>query len=571
MWRQLLVRLLQGVLVGLTIGGATGFALQMAAWPDHPLADMTHIMGWVQNVQRAGPERVYEGTYPASYLIYPPGMAYVYQASLAFAERVPPSGYTGDEWLRYCVKLAPIAGHAALVLALFGIVAAAAGFWRGWLAATFYAWNPAALFDAAYWGQTDSLIALGLVLALAALFAFPGWWPLRAGGRWRLWPQLSPLLSGAIVGIVLAAAGLTKPQAWIFLPLLLWIAWRRLGPLGLSSLAAAAGAAAWLIVQPWVRAGPERVGEMFSVFANLNQVMPSVSANGHNLWWLRIPGLAVSVLDWEPLGGIGAWESPHPMTFATAGRLGFGLFALLPLLRLAGPLSLRLAFACAGYTATAYFMTITQVHENHLFNAVPFMAAAAALDGWLALPFVVVSLSSFLNLALHDFLIGETMAATLSAWLPWLGWHGPLDWQTGNALLNVAGFALFTIVLLRRPPAGAQSAASLRRRARLVLLGGVALAGSALGGLLLVLRNEAAAKRLWTRIAESALRAGPVEAHLGRATPAEQLLARAAVEYANLLQTLAGIAAIVGAAAVLAGVWWLLCAYWARYHGDDRR
>ena len=152
------IRLCQLILVVLSLGGALALAAQIATFPDHPLADMTHITNWVRNVRDHGVENVYTGTYPETYMIYPPGMAYAYQAAGTLAERIPPmAGVTPDDWLRFCVKLIPIAGHGVLALALFGLVAIAGGFWRGWWALTLYAWNPGALFDAAYWGQGDSL------------------------------------------------------------------------------------------------------------------------------------------------------------------------------------------------------------------------------------------------------------------------------------------------------------------------------------------------------------------------------------------------------------------------------
>ena len=77
------------------------------------------------------------------------------------------------------------------------------------------------------------------------------------------------------------------------------------------------------LVRPWVEAG--RLEEMLSVFAGLPQVMPSVSANGHNLWWLKLPGVALAVLDSQPVGGFGEWAAPPLLTHATVGRLGFGL------------------------------------------------------------------------------------------------------------------------------------------------------------------------------------------------------------------------------------------------------
>ncbi|HEX2326667.1 MAG TPA: hypothetical protein VHQ00_14820, partial [Chloroflexota bacterium] len=44
------VWLAQAVLLLLSVGGALAFSLQVASWPDHPLADMTHTTGWARNI-----------------------------------------------------------------------------------------------------------------------------------------------------------------------------------------------------------------------------------------------------------------------------------------------------------------------------------------------------------------------------------------------------------------------------------------------------------------------------------------------------------------------------------------
>jgi hypothetical protein len=565
-WRTTFRAVIQTLALLLTIGGAFRLAFYIATLPDHPLADMTHITTWVRNIQQHGVSIAYAGSYPETYMIYPPAMAHAYRAAGMLSETLPPLfGVPEEDWLRVCVKLVPIGGHIALALTLFAIVTAAGGFWRGWLAATLYAWNPAALFDAAYWGQGDSLNIALLAMAIGVLFLGPGWWPLRDNsGRWRWQAQSVVLFTGVLAGALMAASGLTKPQSWVFLPLILWLAFRRVGLAGLTAFIGAAWATALVIVRPWAEAG--RLDEALSVFVNVTQVMPSVSANAHNLWWLKLPGDALAVFDTTPLGGIGSWVAPYLVTHATVGRLGFGLFALLPLLRLTGPLSVRLVLACVAYTSGAYFMTVTQAHENHMFAAVPFLAAIAVLDPWFIIPFAIASLSVFLNMALHDFLIGDQVAATLAQWLPW---QDPLAIQTANAVLNVAGFMLLTLILLRRPPAIRQSATALLWRARFVLLTGLVLAGGALGTLLAILRNPTLADQLWWRVAERALLAGPLEVHLGRRTPPEVILERAALEFANMLYLLAGIAAVVGAVAAVAGLWWLVCARQAATRYDS--
>ena len=559
--RTVVRRIAQLILVALSLGGALAFGFQVTTWPDHPLADMTHVTHWVSNIRERGQETAYEGVYPETYMIYPPGMTYAYRFAAWLHENVPPlGGVPAHDWLRVCIKLVPLIGHGALALALFVGTALAGGFWRGWIGSTLYAWSPGAFFDAAYWGQGDTLNIALLMLGIVALFALPGWWPLRDGGRWRHWHQLTAITAGGIAGVCVAAAGLTKPQTWVFLPLIVWVALRRAGPLGLL----AAGATGWLtasaIVAPWVRTG--RVDEMLSVFTNVAQVMPSVSANGHNLWWLKLPGVALSVFDSTPVGGFGEWVAPPLVSHATLGRAGFALAAMLPLLRLTGPLSFRLVMACAAYTSAAYFMFVTQVHENHMFAVLPFLAAAAALDAWFVVPFLIASVCVFFNMALHDFLVGDHVAASLAA-QPWMPWKEPLQIQTANAQLNVAGFALFTLLLLRRPPVAAQSARLLRWRARFALVVGTLVAGAALLGARLLATDPERAHTVWERMAERALEAGPVEAHLGHKTPPNILLERAALEFANGLYLLGGVAVAVGSLAALAALWWLACAWMA--------
>ena len=562
MLRSLPRRAAQALLVALSLGGALALGAQVTTWPDHPLADMTHVTHWVTNIRDGGQEIAYAGVYPDTYMIYPPGMTYAYRFAAWLHENVPPfPGVPLEDWLRVCIKLVPLLAHGVLALALFIGTALSGGFWRGWISMTLYAWSPGALFDAAYWGQGDTLNIALLMIGIVALFALPGWWPVRDAGRWRHWHQLAAVAGGAIAGVCVAAAGLTKPQSWVFLPLLIWVALRRSGPVGLAAATASGWVTVMAIVRPWVESG--RVEEMLSVFTNVAQVMPSVSANGHNLWWLKLPGVALSVFDTAPVGGFGEWVAPPLVTHATLGRAGFALAAMLPLLRLTGPLSFRLVMACAAYTAAAYFMFVTQVHENHMFAVLPFLAAAAALDAWLVGPLLIATVCVFLNMALHDFLIGDHLAAWLAA-QPWMPLKEPLQIQTANAQLNVAGFALFTLLLLRRPPVAAQSARFLRWRARFVLLVGTLVAGGALVAAR-VLSTDADRAQLffWERLAQRAAEAGPVEAHLGHKTPPVVLLERMALEFANGLYLLAGIAVAVGSLAALAATWWLICAWWA--------
>jgi hypothetical protein len=54
--------------------------------------------------------------------------------------------------------------------------------------------------------------------------------------------------------------------------------------------------------------------------------------------------------------------------------------------------------ATAGWCVFAYFMFAAQVHENHLYLAVPFFALAAGLERRFRAPFYVVSAICALNM-----------------------------------------------------------------------------------------------------------------------------------------------------------------------------
>lgn len=229
--------------------------------------------------------------------------------------------------------------------------------------------NPAVVLTGSILGYIDSQAAVPAVLAL--VFAWKG--------------------TGWLAGAMIAIAVLTKPQALFVGPVIaatLASRDRRLR----SALRALGGAAlvTAAVVVPYVLHG---------AWANLTQALgrlathDMLSGNATNAWWIFTWVLRV-------LDVAGEWGWPAAMTqevrilgISRAIALGY------PNARVVGtilvicacgwaawriwsvPSSLATTSAAAGWSVFAYAMLAAQVHENHLYFAVPFLAVAAGLDG----------------------------------------------------------------------------------------------------------------------------------------------------------------------------------------------
>lgn len=292
------------------------------------------------------------------------------------------------------------------------------------LAALAFWLNPAALLDGAVLGYLDPLYALP---SLAALLA-------AAGGL--------TFLAGALA----AASVLTKVQAIVLLPAVWWLVasheegWhRRL----LSVLEAGAGSlgAACLVLVPFVTAG---------AWPNLRQAVgrlathDMLSANAANAWWLVT--WLTRALDAMP--DVGAWRAvtapTRILTISRAVELGFPNPRAVGILLVAActawalwkvrrGVDLSLGAGLGAFTAHAFFLFSAQVHENHLFLAVPLaVLAGVSRPGWRPVA-LGLSLATALNLNLFygfGWGIGYALPRNLAV----------LD---GSVLLATANLALF--------------------------------------------------------------------------------------------------------------------------------
>ena len=249
---------------------------------------------------------------------------------------------------------------------------------RAWLVALAFWFNPAVLWNGAYWGQTDAIHSL-LVLICFLLLVFTR----RVG------------LAFFILGI----AAFTKPQAMIFAPLLLLAVYKTSKVLGdLRGLRTVAGAiffgalGAGLILLPVILTGGTQ--GLLAYFGDTVGHHPTLSANAHNVWWMVFH-------DDVFIPDTAALFPGAPLSIRAFSILLFGIFYLVTLWQ-AWRAPLEKFFMFGAFIAFAFFMLPTEIHENYGYALLPLLAVAMTRDTRLVALYLAISVTMTLNYALHD-------------------------------------------------------------------------------------------------------------------------------------------------------------------------
>lgn len=240
-----------------------------------------------------------------------------------------------------------------------------------WLAAFAFWFNPAVLANGAYWGQTDAIHSL-LVLVCFLLIVFT--------------PRVG------LAFFILGVAAFTKPQAMIFAPLLLLGAYRvgNLKGIARAILFGALGAAVLLL--PVVLTGGTQ--GLLAYFNDTVGHHPTVTANAHNLWWMVFHD------DFDTADTVGLFPGA-PFSIRTFSILLFGGFYWMALLK-AWRAPLEDFFVLGAFVAFAFFMLPTEIHENYGYALLPLLAVAMTRDARLIALYAAISATMTLNYALHD-------------------------------------------------------------------------------------------------------------------------------------------------------------------------
>lgn len=403
------------------------------SWTTGYWGDIEIYMAWTHQVTHHGIHSAYSPDFVAPpnttpVLLYPFRLAGEVFRRLWSPDFPPPwEVRTNQQYLRFLLRLPALAANAAIVLVLYlyvkrkwrvsdsgedgGARSPAGAHGVALLVAAAYLFNPAVIFESAYYGQMGAVHTLFMLLAVMLVV------------------EKRPALGWA----ALTVGMLTKPQADVFAPLLLLLTWRRYRWRGLLRSALAALATALVVLAPFLYYGT--LDDMWTRVSKVTSYHPILSATAHNLWWLVSLGQGKA----SDLGTLPVLASAG-LGFVTFRVIGLGLFALAYLLVLVRPFPAAPSpngegsrsgaagapderagspvplprrgrgwggvYAAFAYLFLAFFILPTQIHENHLIPMFPLLLLAAVLEhgGEARLYrtlYVLFAVTTTVNMALH--------------------------------------------------------------------------------------------------------------------------------------------------------------------------
>jgi hypothetical protein len=297
---------------------------------------------------------------------YPPIALYELAVAGAVYRAFSPS-FENNRWLNVAIKLPVLLAELALSWLLFRVVGRRYGESAGmWAAASYWA-NPAMILAGSVLGYLDALMALPALGAIAAATLD------------------APIAAGVLVSI----ACLTKAQAVFILPVIglaLWNGAPRRGAQRIGVALVSAAVVFFMTLLPYLIAGASR-----NVAQGVGSLLrhDMLSADAANFWWVTTYVMRASYAV-RDLGMWAAWTMPlRILGMSTIVKLGYpnprpaatlaiAVAAAWSLWRAGRSRDMSLMFAVAAFIVHAYFLLGVAVHENHLYLAVPLLAAAAA-------------------------------------------------------------------------------------------------------------------------------------------------------------------------------------------------
>jgi len=236
--------------------------------------------------------------------------------------------------------------------------------------------NVPLIFDTSYWGQTDSVLCLLLLSSFLAL-------------------QKQQLTTSYIF---FTLACFAKPLAWPFSLLILLVSIKKYSSKKILCAISAAMLTAALVLLPFALDG-NLLRIVNDIFLQHLDVMPYISVNAHNLWWIVATKgswwtdssiLLLDVISYKQLAVLLFLTTYGLILFRAEKEVSRADFDLLK---------------TAALVAIAFFILSPHMHENHLFNFFPlafmFMVASPQKQQYTSWYLMLMACSTF-NMAFED-------------------------------------------------------------------------------------------------------------------------------------------------------------------------
>ena len=346
-----------GITAALLVLGALA-AVKLAVMPFFPGfgPDVGDYQAWAGQIATYGPAHTYQAGF---FLDYPPGYLYALWVVGLIAHVIGASG----EFYRVIIESPAIVADFALALLMYAFVRRGSRPALAFIAMLMVALNPPLLFDTVVWGQSDSVMAFVTLLSIVAIL----------GRQYEIGWGLA------------AIAVLVKPQGLMILPVL--GVWTMLE----TDFATWIRSGVALIAVAIIGIAPFQIGHewswIFKLYTSTAAYYHETSVNAFNLMAL--------------IGGLRQADSG---TFAGISYFALGMSLLVPLygfiawILWRGRTPTRLLFA-SFIAIFGFFMVAPRMHERYLYPAVVLAVPLALEAPEMLAVFVVVSLTSLINLA----------------------------------------------------------------------------------------------------------------------------------------------------------------------------
>lgn len=297
---------------------------------------------------------------------YPPG--YIYVLYLVGTLKQALLLTDGSSTFLALIKLPAIVADVATAALVYQLASHHSGRGPAVAFSLMYGFNPAVVLDSSIWGQVDSVFTFFVVLAVFFL------------SRTQLIAAVSTF----------AVAVLIKPQALIFTPLLLAVAYDLLNSgNGRKALTAASAGLMVFVVGIAPFAATEGPLWILTLYGTTMTSYPYATVNAYNLFALSGGNFSPETATWLLV------PFKHWSTFFIGGATCASL-----LIYRYGPVQARL-YLMAAFLIAAVFVFSARMHERYLFPVLIFALLSALYTGnpKLLAVFTGFTITNFLNVA----------------------------------------------------------------------------------------------------------------------------------------------------------------------------